>query len=127
MIAQIVSQISSHFIIHYHRRIKEQASQEHARQHNLAVIADEENDQNHILSSTSLSDSPTERLYQHTFSRPHRGESDKLTTRRGVNAMLIANGFALSLLVLVGCIIPSFSLEILRMVGILIESGQGFE
>jgi hypothetical protein len=127
LIAQIMSQISSHFIIHYHRRIQEQASQEYDRQHNLNATVDEESDQNVIVKSTLLSDSPKERLYSHTFRRPHRGESEKLTTRRGVNAMLIATGFALSILVLVGCIVPSFSLEVLGMVGLLIESGQGFE
>jgi hypothetical protein len=41
--------------------------------------------------------------------------------------MLIATGFALSILVLVGCIIPSFSVEVLGMVGIMVESGQGFK
>jgi Paraquat-inducible protein A len=82
--------------------------------------------QKEVVASSLLSDSPTERLYQHTYSRPHRGESDKLTTRRGVNTMLIVTGFALSILVLVGCIIPSFSLEVLGMVGIMVESGHGF-
>jgi Paraquat-inducible protein A len=136
LIAQLISQISSHFIIHYHRRIEERASQEYDRRHGLqrcsTAVLSEENEgdvsvvQQDVVSSSLLSDSPKERLYQHTFSRPHRGESDKLTTRRGVNAMLIATSFTLSVLVLVGCFIPSFSLEVLGMVGIMVESGQGF-
>jgi Paraquat-inducible protein A len=136
MIAQIISQISSHFIIHFHRRIQERASQEYDRRHgglqpSATVLVDEENERyssvgQEVASLSLLSGSPVERLYQHTFSRPHRGESDKLTTRRWVSAMLIATGFALSIFVLVGCIIPSFSVEVLGMIGIMVESGQGF-
>jgi hypothetical protein len=60
------------------------------------------------------------------FKRPHRGESDKLVIRRFVNPMLIALATCCILLVILGCVLPSYSVSAYGIVGILVESGQKF-
>jgi hypothetical protein len=65
-------------------------------------------------------------LSLHAFRRPHRGESDKLVPRRFVNPFLVFLASCVCILVVIGCILPSYSLNALGIVGILVESGQGF-
>ena len=68
-----------------------------------------------------------ESLSQHCFSRPHRGETEKLVTREYVNKLLPVCGVMLIILVVIGCSIPSFSLEIFGLVGVAVEFGQDFQ
>lgn len=139
MIAQLISQLSSHAIVHYHRRIEEEATKEYENLYRLrstaTVILEEEiPGDSSTLSSVqeAADDSPLksnrqiERLAKHAFSRPHRGESDKLITRRGSGGILVIFAAAVAFLVAVGCTFPSFSLEILGVMGVFIESGQEF-
>lgn len=66
-------------------------------------------------------------LCHHQFSRPHRGETEKLVARRCVNKFLIASAVLMTLLLIIGCTLPSFALEIFGIVGVAIEFGQDFE
>jgi uncharacterized paraquat-inducible protein A len=125
MTAQLISQISSHFIIHYHCRVAD----------GMKVIRSETSNGRY---SYCLEPEPTgnvesfqrdnkkDRLCMHTFRRPHRGESDKLVIRRGVGQLLLLVGTTLIVLVTFGCLLPSYSVSFLGIVGVLVESGQAF-
>jgi len=135
MAAQLISQISSHVIIHYHRRIVNQGMKEYVGTHRLLVLAS--------MSSRPALDGATgdypselqwnpddpeeDQLCKHAFSRPHRGEYDKLIVRRYVNSALVLGALALCILILAGCTMPSLTLEFFGLVGIAIESGQRFD
>lgn len=138
MIAQLISQLSSHAMVHYHRRVEEEATKEYEVTHRLnsasTVILEEEapDDSSTLPSEKEPSESAlrnnkqTELLAGHTFSRPHRGESDKLITRRGTSSLLVIFAAAVGVLCVIGCVLPSFSLEILGILGVFVESGQEF-
>lgn len=139
MIAQIISQVSSHFIIHYHRRIVEVAKGESDRRpgefpKTHTVLLDEGGSSESGRSSPSMtvSQKPSEvedepeSLYRHAFFRPHRGQSDKLVVRQMVNPLLLFLSSTMCVLVIVGCALPSYSLDVLGVVGVLVEAGQSF-
>ena len=138
MIAQLISQISSHFIIHYHRRAVEMATKSYEEKENRQTVfmaapessEDDSDPQPDDLTQAQVSehdDAEVERLCDHAFTRPHRGETEKLVTRRSVRPILITLFFVLSVFIFVGCSVPSYSLDILGIVGILVESGQRFD
>lgn len=135
--AQIISQISSHFIIHYHRRVVEAATIENNTSDlpNIptALTEDEENEierpQSTMASARSTGHvlfEATDRLCDHAFRRPHRGETDKLIARRAVSPLLILLVSCLCGFVVLGCALPSYSVEAFGIVGVLVESGQAF-
>ena len=162
---QIISQISSHFIIHYHRRIVEAA----IRNENVDIpdvvntgttIMDEEGDEIESVpvarekfvttdsarsgdegNETAITNAPHQgfepvvhdaleqtknRLSIFAFKRPHRGESDKLVIRRFVNPLLVTLTSCCIVLVILGCVLPSYSVSAYGIVGLLVESGQNF-
>lgn len=116
LIAQLVSQISSHFIIHYHRKIENNARDSY----------DERND---IFRPQKTSEYSNKKfsLRSHLFERPHRGEAEKLKVRNWVNHALIFSVICLIICVIGGCIVPSFSVEIFGLLGVAVESGQEFK
>jgi Paraquat-inducible protein A len=138
--AQIISQISSHFIIHFHRRMIEKALK--ADQvvpdlvHTATALIDEEGNEHENVTNTtpgkfiSMIQDSSElwkgQLCSHAFRRPHRGESDKLVIRRFVSPLLVLLAMCCTVLVILGCILPSYSVRALGIVGILVESGQKF-
>jgi len=123
MIAQLISQVSSHFIIHYHRRIVHMASGDYERTNCLEKV---ERGIEH--ESSKRNKNPRKDLLRaHRFSRPHRGEQDRLVVQTGTAPTIATACVTLTILLTIGCIIPSFSVEILGVVGILIESGQQFQ
>jgi hypothetical protein len=130
LIAQLLSQISSHVIIHYHRKVAHDAL---IRSGHDEIEASEEdtgdNEETVEISSPVVRESARapDKLHEHNFLRPHRGIKDKLTIRPGVNIFLIATASALIALVIVGCSLPSFSFEQLGVLGIAIEFGRNFE
>jgi hypothetical protein len=133
MIAQLISQVSSHYIIYYHRRIVHQARQSNRKkdQTSQAVLNGNKNDIKVHCSSfdeniSSSGDSDMITLHQHRYSRPHRGERDMLIVRSWINKLLVIVVFSLILCVVIGCYVSSFSLEILGIIGVAVESGQNF-
>jgi hypothetical protein len=68
-----------------------------------------------------------ESLCKHHFSRPHRGETEKLVARRYVDKVLLLSSVSLTIFVIIGCSLPSFSLEIFGLVGVAVEFGQDFQ
>lgn len=137
MTAQIISQLSSHFIIHYHRKVVEHFSEvvedqrvvKHAHTELMNYdddVVSVERDGN-ISGRQKTSHEISEKLFSHTFRRPHRGESDKLVVKKAVNPLLPVMSFLVGLLVTIGSAVPSYSLNVLGLLGLFVESGQGFE
>lgn len=138
--AQIISQISSHFIIHYHRRIVEVALKSQGQDipdivhADTAIMDDEGNETENVNVAREKfipmafdgSELSKNQLSTFAFKRPHRGEADKLVIRRVVNPMLVALAICCILLVVLGCVLPSYSVSAYGIVGILVESGQKF-
>lgn len=115
LIAQLVSQISSHFIIHYHRKIENNARDSYDEQSNdYSWRKAIENSDKKVL------------LCTHQFGRPHRGEAEKLIVRNWVNHVLVFLAMCLIACIITGCILPSFSVEIFGLLGVAVESGQDF-
>jgi Paraquat-inducible protein A len=126
MMAQILSQISSHWIIHYHRRIVFTAAP-HLDPTRYDDISDVHEDDQPKLSQSNAQPRGADRLFLHAFSRPHRGESDKLVSRPVVNPLLYLLAMSSAAFVVVGCIVPTFSLNKLGIIGLLMEAGQSFD
>lgn len=47
--------------------------------------------------------------------------------RRRVNPLLIVVSICTGILVVLGCLLPSFSIRILGIIGVMVESGQSFQ
>jgi len=145
MIAQLISQVTSHVIIHYHRRVVAKATdrmkQDIPRDANSPVPVEgrasrrDEEASSAIMSDIDLGiDSAPESVEEENvalrsvhFSRPHRGETEKLVARNYVDKLLKFSVFAVVVCVITGCILPSFSLELFGLVGVAVEFGQDFE
>jgi len=115
MIAQLVSQISSHLIIHYHRKIAKRASDSYSQ-----------NSTNHELKTKEEFDQKL-LLRNHRFGRPRRGGEEKLIVKVWTNYILISLVFSAIACIITGCILPAFSIEIFGLFGVAVESGQDFE
>jgi hypothetical protein len=130
LIAQLISQVSSHFIIHYHRNIVHRATRVYKQRHNYVSVSVALRTSSSNLSERSQPDDPygerKDLLHDHAFARPHRGETEKLITRSYVNGCVILGALLLAVLVIVGCILPSAGLEFLGILGVAVESGQGW-
>eukprot|EP00529_Nitzschia_sp_RCC80_P017318 CAMPEP_0113479146 /NCGR_PEP_ID=MMETSP0014_2-20120614/21149_1 /TAXON_ID=2857 /ORGANISM="Nitzschia sp." /LENGTH=858 /DNA_ID=CAMNT_0000372415 /DNA_START=86 /DNA_END=2662 /DNA_ORIENTATION=+ /assembly_acc=CAM_ASM_000159 len=125
MLAQLISQLSSHFIIHYHRKIVNKATDDFMEHHHLAEPAKQLNQMPSSPSLASISDRDNKRvLWKHRYSRPHRGETEKLVVRSWVNYAVVVASLSLVVLIVLGCTFPSFSLNVLGLIGVAVESGQ---
>jgi hypothetical protein len=127
MIAQLLSQVSSHVIIHYHRRVVDSASAhcDQMLQSDTTRTLDSAISEQLDASQAEVDERTI--LREHAFERPHRGEFDKLQVRRGVNGSLCFVALAVTALVIAGCILPSVSMAVLGILGVAVESGQEFE
>lgn len=117
MTAQLVSQVSSHFIIYYHRRIVSKGTEKLSRS---AAGEEEAKHQTEESEGKIL-------LGTHSFSS-HLGEStEALVPRTWVAILLMVASSFMVALVAIGSFVPSFSVEILGIIGVAVESGQEFE
>eukprot|EP00584_Thalassiosira_punctigera_P024525 CAMPEP_0172548162 /NCGR_PEP_ID=MMETSP1067-20121228/17531_1 /TAXON_ID=265564 ORGANISM="Thalassiosira punctigera, Strain Tpunct2005C2" /NCGR_SAMPLE_ID=MMETSP1067 /ASSEMBLY_ACC=CAM_ASM_000444 /LENGTH=1499 /DNA_ID=CAMNT_0013335357 /DNA_START=220 /DNA_END=4719 /DNA_ORIENTATION=- len=112
MLAQFVAQILSHVIIHYHRKTA------------MAAVGEQEVDWN--TAPSSLGDT-RERLRAHRFKLDYEASSKRAVVRRSVDWMLSAALLLFAILVVCGCALPSFGIEVLGVVGLVVESGNKFE
>lgn len=129
MIGQLISQITAHYILHYHNRLVEKATSDFENRHRL-VHADSvfsEDDEVEAKLEKKFDRHRTDTLFRHAFERPHRGDRERLVVRRSVNPVLIAILLCQQLLFLLGCILPSFSIVQNGLVGLLVQAGNGFE
>lgn len=112
MMAQLVAQISSHVIIHYHRKTTMAAANAQQADWRLAP--------------TNSSNVP-EALRSHEFTLDYEASHARAAVRKGVNWVLMASLLSFVALVICGCVLPSFSIEVLGLVGLAVESGNQFE
>lgn len=112
MLAQFVAQISSHIIIHYHRKTVNAASD---------AQEEEWNEQ-----PSNLGNDP-EKLRMHKFTLDYEASDERAVVRKSVHWVLAMGLASLVLLVIVGCVLPSFGIEVLGLVGLVVESGNQFE
>lgn len=125
MIAQLISQVSSHYIINYHRTIvnaaKSRIEQKEAPL-KISATCSTEDDSVTVYQKEVNKIAP----HQHRFGRPHRGETNKLVVKPWVNKAVLFCSMCLFATVAYGSVATSFSLEILGIIGVAIESGQNF-
>ena len=107
MIAQVLSQVSSHFIIHYHQKSVAAATQSEVIE-NLG------------------SDHATS-LYTHQFKLDYEASTRHAVVRKGVNWAFIASLLVFVILVICGCSLSSFAIDVLGLAGLAVESGQRFQ
>lgn len=130
--AQIVSQISSHFIIYYTRKVVREAKK-HLHDEGRSAVQNSNEDiaSNEVLSDRTTSESTAfqaeESLARHGYTRVHRGEKDSLVPRSFVNLMLCGVACVLTVFVVLGCSMPSFTAEMFGIFGLIVEAGSGFE
>jgi len=119
MIAQLLSQISSHFIIYYHRKIVEVAEMKidcsNGKVDNKNEEGREQQERKYQLSN-----------YQYIQAHAHSSYR-KLVVRPYVNYLLIFVACTVCLLILLGCIYPTFSVEAFGVLSLLIEAGQNLK
>jgi len=68
-----------------------------------------------------------EALNAHAFKLDYEASNKRASVRKGASVALVVVLAAFVALVIVGCTIPSFSIEIFGLVGIAVESGNSFE
>jgi hypothetical protein len=141
MSAQLLSQVTSHVIIAYHRALVNGARSQ-VRRERKDFEGQDSNADIEMNSQSARSSESSERganavndatpddhqpLYQHGFTRPHRGESEKLRVRPSVNPAIILVSVAAIVLTVCGCVLPCVSFNMQGLVGVAMESGNNFE
>ena len=111
-LAQLVAQISSHVIIHYHRKCF------------MHAIEAQEVEWN--VSHSSIVDDP-EVLKAHEFKLDYEASSKRAIVKKNINWILSVAFISFAILVISGCVLPSFGIEIFGLVGLAVESGNQFE
>ena len=113
MIAQLISQISSHFIIYYHRKVLNATiEREQFKGRQVKSLSKSENISNLDSESTS----------NYLFKSLETGEIYSFTY--ATDCLVASTIFAAIILFTIGCIIPSFGLELLGILGLAIDIGN---
>ena len=134
LIAQFLSQITSHFIIHYHREIVKAGFKGFEKEQvktcgkNLEIEADNgvdaTNDDDASLDAKQDREEERESLCNHYFSTSSQTNEKKLKVPTKVNYFVAAFGCTTLLLLALGCILPSFRIELFGLLGLLIDKGN---
>ena len=111
MLAQLLSQISSHVIIHYHRKT-------------IAAARDIQDEEWGVSRPSDAASSP---LRKHSFVLDYEASTERAHVRKGTSWLFATVLVLFVLLVICGCSLPSFSIETFGIVGLAIESGQQFQ
>jgi hypothetical protein len=111
MLAQIVSQISSHIIIHYHRKTLLHATRLQEIDLNIEDSGSEEG-----LGT----------IREHHFMLDYEASTKRAVIKKWVSAVLALLLSALVVLIICGCSIPSFSIESVGLLGLVVESMNEF-
>ena len=111
MTAQIVSQVSSHFIIYYHRCIVEKAKKSYEQEVGIKKKED---------ASLTL-------LWAHHFTDPHFETNKTVVAKKWVSTAILGSSLVVTVFCILGLLFPSFSVELLGIIGVAVESGQEFE
>ena len=111
MLAQLLSQISSHIIIHYHRKT-------------IASARERQDDEWGISRPSATGSSP---LRKHCFVLDYEASTERARVRKGTSWLFAVLLASFVLLVICGCSLKSFSIEFFGIVGLAVESGQQFQ
>jgi hypothetical protein len=114
MLAQLLSQISSHIIIHYHRKTIDAAKCRQDDEWGASRLFDD------AISPTATA------LKQHSFMLDYEASTERAQVRKCTSWLFATLLVLFVLLVICGCSLPSFSIETFGIVGLAIESGQQF-
>ena len=140
MLAQLISQVSSHFIIYYHRREvasvarpPTESCSDRAQDAAKSSAGEDIGNECDSLASTpkerdhSNDDTePMEALCYHAFQTDFHTKERLGTVRPYANKIVIFGAIIVTSLIITGCSLYSFSLEVMGLVGIAVESGQEF-
>jgi len=111
MTGQLVSQVSSHFILFYHRKVIAIANQD--------SFGSEDAEKGTDMTTTALR--------HHVFDKGFSKDTKTLKFYDAISYGLVFVSCAIAVLVIYGCIYPSFSLDVLGLVGVAVESGLNKE
>ncbi len=111
MLAQLLSQISSHVIIHYHRKT-------------IMAARDSQDADWGISRAPNAESSP---LRKHSFVLDYEASTQRAHIKKGTSWFFATLQVSFVLLVICGCSLASFSIETFGIVGLAIESGQQFQ
>lgn len=111
MLAQIVSQISSHIILHYHRKTVSIAT--HAQELELGIESANVGENNFVLR-------------KHQFKLDYEASTKYAAIRKGVSTAIATLFAVFVILVICGCSMPSFSIETVGLLGLAVESMNEF-
>lgn len=137
MLAQVLSQISSHLIIHYHRRVVASGSSPLLSDSNglkgedNEVVDHLEDASASIASIDSHAKQKQQRqhltaLCQHKYRIDYHSHGPEGIARPFTSKVIFLGGIAVTALIIAGCTLNSFSLDIMGIIGIAVESGQEF-
>jgi len=112
VLAILISQLTSHAIIHYHNKSVSAA---------VAAQLVELN-----LSSTISCDAKQE-LRGHQFKLDYEASDKRVAVKRSIDWVLSGTVLTLTILVICGCAFSSFSIEVFGLVGLAVESGHQFQ
>jgi hypothetical protein len=133
MIAQLLSHVSSHFVMHYHRKIvdagmrrgveKELSSFRLDNDEDYSVINDSDS---HELYQPALRNrkTSTSALRHCVYKVERSSKGNNLIIRSWAEGVLVIIGVSAMFLFVLGCACPSFQIELLGLVGIAVELGQ---
>ena len=137
MTAQLLSQISSHFIIHFHRRVVASGSSPLLSDSD-GLGGEDNKDVDHLANASasiasidSCAKQKQQRqhlsaLCQHKYRTDYHRHGPLGIVRPLTSKVIILGAIAVTALIIAGCTMNSFSLDIMGIVGIAVESGQGF-
>jgi len=118
MIAQLVSQISSHIIIYYHKRvlqeIKSNAQKNETHMNGTQV---------ELGNQECMVEEKKERVCNHLFARSNFHNRRMRITQLG-NILICVISLLSILFLILGCTLASFKLEIFGLMGVIIEAGN---
>jgi len=118
MSAQIVSQISSHIIIYYHRKIISLFDQQEFKKGRIECA---------LECTDDVSSEKPRALHKHAFDRVGLKKGNHLKILPFVNKGLILFALATVVFIICGCALPSFEMETLGLLGLAVEAGQNFQ
>ncbi len=111
MLAQLLSQVSSHVIIYYHRKT-------------IAAARDNQDEDWGISRASDATRSP---LRKHSFVLDYEASTERAQVKKAASWFFATMQVSFVILVICGCSLSSFSVETFGIVGLAIESGQQFQ
>ena len=112
MMAQVISQLNSHAIIYYHKKILSEAKHAIKQEKSLDVVEGNMEETGNI-----------DNVCSHIFLLDN-SQNTKMKTRPWVNVLVASLGFISISLLLLGSIFPTIRLEIFGVVGLVLEAGN---